>query len=184
MLVHYISPYCLDKNYGKSINEAIERLNAGVEDYVCLTDGDVAFLTPDYGALIHEAIVHNKGKYSLLGCVTNRVANERLIPFWNFEDMDLQSHYNKSKSSLITHGSRVIDFSDDIPGYFMLFPVKIWQKVKFKENTLIFDREFTKGVRMAGGKVGILPGLYVLHLYRIWAKDRESAKHNIKHLIK
>lgn len=180
-MIHYISPFDINRNYGDNINNAIKQLNPSDDDFICLKDGDSCFLTPDYGNIIHSVI--DKG-YDLLGCVTNRVSNKRLVPFFNFEDMDLKSHYNKAKSSILTHGNSIIPFNEDIPGYFMLFSVKIWRKTGGFKNSIIFDRQFTKDVKMSGGKVGIMVGLYVLHCYRLWAPTREEAKKSVQHLIK
>lgn len=180
MKLHIITPWSETKQFGTAINEAIEQLKPSDDDWIILKDGDSCFLLPDWGSLILSVL--DKG-YDLIGCVTNRVGEKRLVPFENFEDMDLKSHYNKAKSSLITHGNRVIDYDEDIPGFFMLFSVRIWRKTGGFKNSIIFDREFTKAVRMNGGKVGIMPGLYVLHCYRLWATTRDEARKSIFHLI-
>lgn len=52
----------------------------------------------------------------------------------------------------------------------MLFPKRVWNQVKFKENINYFDDEFSKEVIKKGGKLGLMKGLYVYHLYRIWSE--------------
>jgi len=184
MNIHYISPFDVNRNFGTSINNAIEQLNPYNEDWICLRDQDVAFLTPDAGRLIQSAIENHCHEYDLIGCTTNRLGGtDQLVPNM-FQEMDLRQHYWLAETRHTLFNSEVDPFDTDIAGFFMLFSVKIWRKIGGFKNAIVFDREFTKGVRMNGGKVGIMPGLYVLHCYRLWAPTREEAKKSVDHLIK
>ena len=179
-MIHYVSIFDENKNFGSAINKAIERLNASDDDWIVLRDLDVAFLTPDAGNLIIEAA---KSGYDLIGCTMNRLGGSHQTAPNMFDEMNLMQHYYCAETRNTCFNSEVWQFNHDIAGAFMLFSVKIWRKVKFK-NSIVFDREFTKGVRMAGGKVGIMPGLYIFHAYRLWAKTREEARNSVDHLIK
>lgn len=181
--LHIITPWSQTRDFGKSINEAIEQLNPKSEDWILLRDGDSCFLTSDWGNLIHSAIEKHGHEYDLIGCLTNRLGGPHQCVD-NFELMDLQKHYEIAVIRQKAMGHGVCEFGNDIAGFFMLFSVKIWRAVGGFKNTIVFDREFTKGVRMNGGKVGIMPGLYVLHCYRLWAPTREEARKSVEHLIK
>jgi len=187
-MIHYISPFDVNRNFGTSINNAIEQLNADENDWICLRDLDVAFLTPDSGRLIHEAVEKYGNEYDLIGCYTNRLGGKnQTIPSRDdlfFSNMNLTDHYAKSVEMNRSWASEVVNYNEDLAGMFLLFSVKIWRKIGGFKNTIVFDREFTKGVRMNGGKVGIMPGLYVLHCYRLWAPTREEARKSVDHLIK
>lgn len=183
-MIHYISPYDVNRQFGTSINNAIKQLNPDENDWICLRDLDVAFLTPDSGRLIHEAVEKYGKEYSLIGCVTNRLGGTNQTAANMFDEMNLMQHYYCAETRNTCFDSEVEAFNHDVAGMFMLFSVKIWRKIGGFKNSIVFDREFTKGVRINGGKVGIMPGLYVLHCYRLWAPTREEAKHSIDHLIK
>lgn len=180
--IHYISPFDINRNYGDNINNAINQLNPSDEDWVVLRDLDVAFLTPNAGRLIHDGT--NSG-YDLIGCTMNRLgSNDQTRSDVIFRNMDMKLHYEIAVKEQESYGPKVFPFKNDLAGAFMLFSVKIWRKTGGFKNSIVFDREFTKAVRMNGGKVGIMPGLYVLHCYRLWAPTREEAKDSVSHLIK
>lgn len=178
-MIHYLSIFDEGKNLGTTINKAIERLNCLEDDWIVLRDLDVAFLTPDAGSMIIEA---TKSGYDLIGCTMNRLAETHQVS-GDFEQSDIFEHYYLAKQHQYKYGYKVIPFKHDLAAAVMIFSFKIWKRVKFKNN-IVFDREFTKGVRINGGKVGIMPGLYVFHAYRLWAKTRNEARNSIEHLIK
>lgn len=183
-MIHYISPFDINRQFGTSINNAIEQLNPAIEDWICLRDQDVAFLTPDAGRLIHDAVEKYRNEYDLIGCITNRLGQNNQAPSEMFDESNIFNHYEYSRLRQDSMGIQVRTFNYDLAGMFMLFSVKIWRKIGGFKNTIVFDREFTNGVRMNGGKVGIMPGLYVLHCYRLWAQTREEARKSVDHLIK
>ena len=70
----------------------------------------------------------------------------------------------------------------------MLFRKTTWSKVKgFTDDASkshIFDTDFNNRVRASGGKIGMIKGLYALHLYRIWEGDNVTkARNSTKHLF-
>lgn len=182
--IHYISPFDINRNYGDNINNAIKQLTPSDEDWIVLRDLDVAFLTPDAGNLIHDAVEKYGKEYSLIGCMANRLGSTFQTSMGMFEEMNIAEHYGAAVSHKQRWLHEVIPFRQDIAGMFMLFSVKIWRKTGGFKNSIVFDREFTKAVRMNGGKVGIMPGLYVFHAYRLWAKTRSEAVKSVEHLIK
>jgi GT2 family glycosyltransferase len=182
--IHYLSPYSLTLDIGNSINEAIDRLNADDNDWICLTDGDAMFLLPEYGSQINTATTKHGHEYNLITCLTNRLGNEYQTIDGMFDEMDISKHYEMAKYLQSTFKCTVEDYKHDCAGFFMLFPVHVWRSVGGFKNNLMFDSEFTKHVRMKGGKVGIMKGLYMFHAYRLWAKTRKEAKNSNSHLIR
>lgn len=179
MKFHIIKPYSQTKNYGLSINQAIEQLHLpeDSEDFVLLMDGDACFLTPDWGHQI-QSIIENAYDYDLIGCVTNRLREPHQLVKGMFDEMDLKRHHIAAEYCKSQFKYGVFPFKHDVAGFFMLFRYSAWQTNKFKENTPIFDRLFTRGITK--GRVGIAPGLYVLHMYRLWSNN---PKNDSKHLF-
>lgn len=177
MKFHIIKPWSAERNFGKVINEAIEQLNLTDDsnDFVLLMDGDACFLTPDWGNIIQN-IIMKADDYDLIGCATNRLRETyQCVKGMFSEDTTLKQHYETAINQAEL-GNMIYPFNQDIAGMFMLFRYSAWKNNKFKENTPIFDRLFTRGI--AKGRVGIAPGLYVLHMYRLWSNNPKSdSKH-------
>lgn len=176
-MIFYITSWSSSKNYGGAINEAIERLNCSDDDWCCVRDGDSCFLTPDWGNQI-QSIIENAYGYDLIGCSTNRLREpHQLVAKMFSNERTLLEHYEAAEN-MAKLGNVIHPFHHDIAGMFMLFRYSAWKNNKFKENTAIFDRLFTRGITK--GRVGIAPGLYVLHMYRLWSNN---PKNDSKHLF-
>lgn len=180
MKIHYSSPYSTEKNFGKAMNDFCALVPDG--DWICIIDGDVLFLTPDWGKQIEEVVQLHGSNYSLFGCLTNRLA--RPIQRYNHEfceNHDIRYHYQIAEQQRAEHYAEVTDITRTrlVAGMFMLFPKKIWNKIKFEENTHHFDDRFSKEVVKQGGRLGLIQGLYVYHWYRGWSK---TPIQNIGHL--
>lgn len=169
--IWYSNPYSTEKNIGKALNEFCELVPD--TDWICLQDGDMQYLTPDWGVQIKQAVINYGNEFDLIGCVTNRLARPiQLTPGVDFNNHDIRYHYEKAKELRDKHFAEVEDITAKryVAGLFMLFPKRVWNQVKFKENISYFDDEFSKEVIKKGGKLGLMKGLYVYHLYRIWSE--------------
>jgi len=175
--VFYSNPYNTKKNIGKALNEFCELVPDG--SWICLQDGDICYLTPDWGVQIED--VAKKGGYDLIGCMTNRLARrDQRIKDEIDDNHDVMYHYEIAERLKKENWGAVKETKKPIAGMFMLFPKSTWERVKFAENDIAFDDTFSNAVRRGGGKLGIMQGLYVYHFYRGWsatpAKDRNHLK--------
>lgn len=180
--VYYFTPYDTGGNIGKAVNEHCKLVPD--DAWIAVMDGDILFPNPQWGMIVEKSIQQYGDKYSLLGCVTNRVGGEHQRVEGMFSEYDLRAHYEKS---IEIESSEVVDTSG-VAGYFMLFRKSTWIKVKgFTEDASkshIFDTDFNNRVRALGGKIGMIKGLYALHLYRIWeGDDATKARNSTKHLF-
>lgn len=180
MTIHFITPYDLSgsKNIGKSYNEAISDLPD--DCYICLRDGDTIFLTPDWGTQIKSLIEANPD-YHIIGCMTNRLAiPQQLVPGM-FDEADISKHIEKAYE-LQKNGTEILK-SNMAAGLCLIFHKSVWQKCKFKENTVIFDRIFCIDAALKGFNIGIAKGLYLLHLYRWGQVNPERYKSHLNPFI-
>jgi hypothetical protein len=153
-------------NIGREYNIACSRVPE--DEWICITDQDVCFLRPDTKKQI-EDIVHCSGdEYSLLGCYTNRVG---LLYQCHGGAMSCETDINIHRgiaSSYHRLWYRVVEPQKRIiAGFLMLFPKKVWNYVKFEENSIYFDQKFSTDVMAMGGKIGLMKGVYVWHSYRL-----------------
>lgn len=169
MRIFYSNPYRSDKNIGKAYNDFIKSLQAEDNDWVVIQDGDMMYLTPDWGRRIEDALALDGGKFGLVGCYTNRLNSKNQLHKNTFsEETDIRKHYEIA----LTYNQEGIEpFKHIVAGLWMAFQIKTWKKLGgFTENNISCDAIFNAKVRDAGMKVGLIRSLYVFHLYRIWAE--------------
>lgn len=173
--VWYSTPFAVDKNIGRAYNEFCDHVPDG--DWICLRDGDTMFLHPHWGKQIHDVITGAGREYDLMGCITNRLKSTRQLYEGKFsEDSDIMNHKKIADDLYRNKYSSVRNAAHEIAGLFMLFPKVTWKKNPFHENTIHFDSIFSANVLTAGGKVGLLEGLYLFHYYRFDKPDPTSYK--------
>lgn len=178
--IWYSNPYSTEKNFGKALNDFCELVPDG--DWICLQDGDMMYLTPDWGVQVEKAIELHGDKFGLIGCMTNRLAR----PIQRIGEMnnnhDILMHYEIANELKENHYAEIDDITHKkyIAGVFMLFPKEVWKKVKFSENTPSFDDAFSQNIVKRGYKLGLMKGLYIYHFYRGWS---DNASKDRKHLL-
>lgn len=179
MNVYYSNPFSIEKNFGKAINDFVSLVPSG-NDWVVIQDGDIIYLTPDWGKRIHDALTLDGDKFGLVGCYTSRLRglhqlHERKIS----NNHNMVCHYDIAKTY---NEPGIQDIGNlGIAGFFMAFKKSTWERAGgFKENTYVFDTEFNRSVRALGMRLGLIRSLYVYHSYRIWANHDPA--NNYQHL--
>lgn len=180
MNIYYSNPYSTTKNFGKAINDFC-KLVPNDDDWIVIQDGDIIYLTCDWGTRIENGLKLDGDKFGLIGCYTNRLRGLHQLHEAKFSfNHDLQYHYTIAESY---NQEGVHDIGDKIvAGFFMAFKKSTWIACKgFDENTRVFDTLFNMKVRALGMKVGLMRSLYVYHAYRIWSKS-DQPWNDYKHL--
>jgi len=177
-MIHYISPYSVDKNIGGAINSAITQLNAADEDWIVHLDQDAMWLLPDSKARL-EAILSTTD-YDMLGAVTNRLAYNDQLTTGMFDEYDIRKHIGHAKLHWEIYGESTMIYNGILAAFCLCFRVSTWRKLGgFEENSLQFDSLFSIKARAIGMKIGLMPGIYVFHAYRMWS---DNPAMDIKHL--
>jgi hypothetical protein len=177
MSIYYSNPYSTSKNFGGAINRFCE-LVPNYEDWIVIQDGDICYLRPDWGVIVEKSLALHGHKFGLIGCYTNSIgAFHQTLEGKRVTDKPMDYHYTKA---LELNTYEIEDLGSlGVAGFFMAFQTKTWKKVGgFKENYRAFDTWFNNQVRAQGMKIGIMKGLYVYHLYRIWAKGNPQKEVN------
>ena len=179
----YSNPYCTRKDIGEALNEFCESVPD--DDWICLQDGDMMYLTPDWGKQIEEVIRKHGDSYDLFGCMTNRLGGRTQLVPGMYDERDISKHYEKAVQLARDHWAEVEPLRVGVAGMFMLFKKSTWAKHRFTEGTYAgtkFDSQFGKSILRARGKIGLIKGLYVFHLYRIWS-EASNPIGDIRHLV-
>lgn len=178
--IWYSNPFNTDKNIGKALNEFCELVPDG--DWICLQDGDMMYLTPDWGKQIEDVVKSVGDTYGLIGCVTNRLGRNIQRVGDMDDNHDILYHYEIAKDIKESNYGVVEDITNKryVAGMLMLFPKKVWSDVKFPENNIAFDDAFSKAVTRKGYKLGLMRGLYVYHFYRAWSTNPKTSRAHLK----
>jgi len=177
-MLHFISPYRIDKNIGKAINDAIIQLNPKSSDWVILQDHDIMWLLPDSKKQLEEILSNTN--YDLLGPVTNRLAQRYQLAYGYFDQFDIREHVKYAKRLQEANYSVIQSTPNILAAFCLCFRVSLWEKIKFVENSLQFDSQFSITAKKMGFKAGIMLGVYVFHSYRILS---DNPTQDISHLI-
>jgi glycosyltransferase involved in cell wall biosynthesis len=181
-MIHYLFPYSTTKNIGGAYNQAIRNTNCDPNDWIVIKDGDVAFLTPEWGRQIAQ--VASTTDFALIGCMTGRLRFPTQLHEGKFDaHCDIFKNFDIAVDLESNHWGKVEEVAG-IAGMLMMFRWSTWVKVGgFKERDIKADLIFNQAVRGIGGKIGVMIGLYVLHAYRPWEKTQHGAMNSNKHLI-
>lgn len=176
--IWYLQPYAADLNIGREYNEQIEQLPE--DDWIAISDQDSCFLHAHSGRQI-QFIVDGPGKdYDLLGCLTNRLGSgTQCYGNQRSDDPNVLNHYAISEKLHSDDFGGIRPHDGGLAGMFLLFPKKTWERVKFEENSIYFDSQFSKAVQK-WGNVGIMEGVYRFHYYRFHQPDPQSYKEHLK----
>lgn len=173
-MVHFITPYRLDKDLGRAYNEAISMLPDG--DHVCLMDIDVMFLLPEQPAMIIRAAqeYHN----SLITCKTGRISASSAQK--GYDTGGDVAYAVQLARALHRTENYPVRTKRPISGFLMCFPVSMWKQFKFKEGIgcLGVDTDWSTRLLRAGVNIFVLQNVYVYHLYRL-----ENGIQNKNHLL-
>lgn len=175
-MIHVKTPYALDKNLGKAYNIAFNGI--GDDDWVCLIDHDVLFLSPNSIRIMYKYI----GKYpdAMFTCMTNRIhslAVDQLYFDKPSENDSIRYWQDLAEAQEKTVMPDVTEINHEISGFLMLVSKRMWDKIKFWESgkALGVDNDFSLRVLADGKKILRMNRILVWHSYRL--DDIKNKKH-------
>lgn len=175
MAVYYFTPFAADKNLGAAYNHYMKLL-PNDDDWACFLDGDVMFLTPDWGLLVERAIGLHPD-CGMFTCYTNRVNNkEQLYRGYFSNGRDMVAHRNIARVCHETGKRRHRKLTRMISGMMMVIQKRTWYDFPFSDGLLGVDNDISKRLLKAGRDIRLIESLYLLHYYRL-AEGRTYKKH-------
>lgn len=176
--IYYSNPFSIEKNIGKAYNQFCD-LVPNDDDWIVLQDGDILYLTSDWGRRIYDSLKKDGDKYGLVSCYTNRLASSSQLHNSKRSDNHDIKHHAKIAESYTKTGIKE-HRATGVAGLFMAFKKSTWKAVGgFAEDSISFDTDFSQRVRRKGMKIGLMTNLYVYHWYRGWetANPQKSKGH-------
>ncbi len=168
-MIQVVTPYSLEKNLGQAYNEAFQ--NCPDDQWLCVTDWDVMFLTPDAISILH-GYARLYPETGIFTCWTNRIhpgtTNQLLGGIVN-EDDSIRNHIKIAEQQRSTDLYKAIPIYKVISGFLMMINKKTWNEIKFSEDMkcLGVDNDYSKKVLDSGKSILCMSGLYVWHTYRL-----------------
>ena len=171
--IRFIQPFSQSKNIGQEYNQCISELPD--DCYFCLRDQDTLPLRSDFGNQIYKVIESNPG-YQIIGCMTNRLRAPYQLVNGKFSDHpDIDYHIDIANQQWYNNGTLVTEVPQ-VAGMCMIFHKSVWDKIRFEENSIFFDKSFCDKARRLGMKIGVAKGVYMFHMYRWGQIDPFSYK--------
>lgn len=166
-MIYYFTPFSTGKNLGEAYNH-YANLVIDPEDWMCFKDGDVCWLTPDYGQIIEEVISQNP-RTGMFTCKTNRVGNK--IQCHNeiiSENADMHYHIDLALKFANEKRTQVTRTFGVISGHVMIIQKKTWTKIGGAKSGLLgVDNDISRKVLAKNLRIDIMKGIYVWHTYRL-----------------
>ena len=167
------APKDYHKDIGRVYNKYMELLSSD-EDWACFLDHDAMFTTADWYTQLEDIIAENP-EYGLLTAITNRTGNtEQRVANIDYDNHNICYHRRIGTMAQEQNRTTVTNVSKTrtISGVVMLVKKAVWRKAGgFTGGFLKVDNDFHRRVVNAGGKVGIMKGVYVYHWYRFENSD-------------
>lgn len=176
-MIYYFVPYSTEKNLGKAYNQHMTLLPKD-DDWGVLMDGDIMFLTFDWGHQIAKAIEDNPDA-GIISCYTNRIS-KRKAQLYEVNSPNILVHREQATRFNAQFRGSYKKISQNVSGFLMIIKKKTWKDAgKFPElkNTILdIDGLFSRRIRNLGKSIVLMRGIYVFHYYRM-AEGRHYRDH-------
>lgn len=181
-MLYFSNPYSLNKKILEAYDHEIMRLPSD-DDWVCLRDGDTAFLRHDYGHTIQRYIDQYQDT-GIFTCYASRCHYRcQVLNVADMENDSILFHHQRAVECATNLKGQIVELDRKIAGHLMVIRKSTWKKVRgnvFKraagKNILGVDTQISKAMLSAGFKIRLMRELYILHYLRL-AEGFDCTKH-------
>ena len=157
--------YAIDRYFGLIKNE---------NDWVVITDGDIAFLRPDFGEVI-KRYTENYPDTGLFTCYASRCHYKVQVPVGvNMNSDSILYHKKIADQCARDYKNRIENIERKIAGHLMVIKKDTWDKIKdevynkaYAKKILGIDTKISYAVLEAGLKIRLIKELYIFHYCRL-----------------
>jgi len=172
-MLYFSTPYAFDQRLALAYDREFERLPSN-DDWLCITDGDTAFLRADFGHHIQQYI----DKYpatGLFSCYASRCHYKYLIPKdGNESSSDILFHKKIAESHAQNHTLAIKEINANIAGHLMVIQKKTWLSIRTQvlnravnETLEAVDTAISKAIIAARKQILLMRGIYIFHYCRL-----------------
>lgn len=151
------------------------------DDWICLMDGDTAFLNVTWGKQIAKTIEDNP-QVDVFTCWATRIGSKvQRFAGQISEERDVVKLKEMVVQCEQQHYGKVSIINREISGLLMVFKKSLWKEFPFPEYTasgtiLGIDTEWSNRLLAAGKTIARIDGLLLFHYYRL-AEGRKYKEH-------
>lgn len=177
-MIWFFTPYSLNKKLFNAWDQYMN-LVTDPNDWVCMMDGDTAFLISDFGHQIQDYI-NIYPDTGLFTCYASRTANkDQLFNKFSSDNPDIvfhrcQSEYCRDNFHLKTKAIF------KAYGHLLVLQKKTWLKIRSrveadtaKSGLFDVDTSVSRAIRKLKLKILLMEGIYIFHYYRLKDKGRD-----------
>ena len=183
-MLYFFTPYSFNKKLFEAIDSSME-LICNPEDWICLLDGDTAFLLPDFGHQI-QGYIDTYPETGLFTCYASRCHyNCQLYKYADAENTNIIYHRLKAEEVLRQFNGQVEEINRRIAGHLMVIQKKTWLMIRREvketaadKNILGVDTKISNAILKANLKIRLMKGIYIFHYLRL-----AEGINNSNHLI-
>ena len=115
-MLYFFTPYSFDKKLFDAIDSYMELIR-NPEDWICLLDGDTAFLLPDFGHQI-QSYIDSYPDTGLFTCYASRCHYScQLYEYSDLNNADILYHRTKAEEVYCRYNGRVKEINRRIAGH-------------------------------------------------------------------
>lgn len=181
-MIWFFTPYSFNKRMFEAWDSYMF-LVKNTDDWVCMMDGDIAFLHSDFGHHIEKYI----SKYpdtGLFTCYSSRSRTPWMMPAKNFfSSPSIVDHKILANHLYETCHLSVTPINDRVTGHLMVMKKMTWLKIRdaVHQKTaglkiLSVDSVISREILSSNLKIRLMQGIYVFHYYR-FLEGAASKKH-------
>lgn len=155
------------------------------DHWVCFTDGDTAFLLPDFGHQI-KSYVETYPDTGLFTCYASRCHYQTQVrKGTEMDNPSILYHHQQAQKAFIELDGKVKEINRRITGHLMVIQKKTWNLIRpevaqmvQQQNKQILgvDTKISNAILKAGLKIRLMRGMYIFHYLRM-AEGFEHDKH-------
>lgn len=174
-MIWFFTPYSFEKKLFEAYDRYMQLIE-NPDDWVCFTDGDTAFLLPDFG---HQIKTYTE-KYpdtGLFTCYASRCHySAQVRKSTDMENPDILYHRNQAENIYNELHGQVKDIDRRIAGHLLVIQKKTWELIKpevakkvtsQQKQILGVDTKISNAILKAGLKIRLMRGMYIFHYLRL-----------------
>ena len=174
-MIWFFTPYSFEKRLFEAFDTYMN-LVANPNDWVCFSDGDTAFLLPDFGHQI-KRYVENYPDTGMFTCYASRCHySPQVRKGTEMENPDIVYHRKRAEETKKELDGKVKELNRRVAGHLLVIQKKTWLKIRrevamkvSKQNKHILgvDTKISNAILKAGLKIRLMRGMYIFHYLRL-----------------
>lgn len=174
-MIWFFTPYSFNKKLFEAYDDYMHLVN-DLEDWVCFTDGDTAFLLPNFGHQV-KTYIDKYPDTGLFTCYASRCHYDvQTRKGADRENPDLLYHRRQAETIYHELNGTVKEIDRRIAGHLLVIQKKTWmlirdevaRKVKEQHKQILgVDTKISNAILKAGFKIRLMRGMYILHYLRL-----------------